>query len=450
MIFLILRFTFLFLFISSISQAGGPLSVNELGLPAMWDNDSDIPIHPEAGSCADFNNGAMLTKLADNLSLWEDIGNIDLSFSIEAGDIAVDVDASNYAPYFENAPVFNVVIFDDDGQIMVDYFGQGSDETTLGIAGSFPSETDDNVVVAGFAVFNCYCIENEDCDAPGQVEELDKTIVHEFGHFIGLDHSQVNQALVEAPCDTDSVGDCAAVPIMYPREYDAGEITALSRDDQVSALSLYGDSDWDDGLCTVTGVVLDAEGSPLRCADIQAVTNDVADTISFVSGALALASDNNSDGDTTDSGECESDCGSFVLRGLAPTLTYTIRVVPIDESWISGSSVGPCSGGQPTGVVLETIGTSADCTAGGTVDLGSITTTSTSDAVDSGEETEVDSGDSGVACGEGQDFSGCDDLISCSLQKNASNDSAKWGFLFFMTGLMMVRHSHHVRSAKKY
>lgn len=440
------------LFISRISLAGGPLYIApSTGVGSEWS--SPISLHPENGTCASFSHAEMLEKLSTNLSYWENVEGVNLSFNIDSESILSDVNHDNYNTYYVNSDSdpgltdgLNPVIFDDDGTITSDIYGTNAEYSVLGFAGPTGLSSDYVTINDGQAVFNCRCLDGNNagaCEISGFAmdfteEDLDFTMVHEIGHMINLDHTQVNEDLVGVGCDTSVSGDCDTLPAMYPQSVDPADQISPSLDDQVALLDLYGTSGWDSSYCAVFGTIVDVDGEEIRCADVQAQTDDEADTIAIVSGTHATYEDLNGDGYSDGDGECLTDCGKFTLKKLDPNKTYTLKVVPISSKWIGGSSVGPCTNGQPSGVVEETIGTisSVNCVAGHLTDLGTIQTESDviiTEASDSGSDSGSDSSSSSSSCGSsGGDFSSCDALISCSLKPSSTSHQDTWLSLSFI------------------
>ncbi|MDO8520252.1 MAG: hypothetical protein Q7T11_08845 [Deltaproteobacteria bacterium] len=419
-----LSFVLLSLF-STAAIAGGPISVSPSGTAAKWD--SPISLHLETGVCGSFSNADMADSLEVNLAYWEDITGISLGYDIDTDSITVDIDVNNYEDYVVETSSdpglqdsLNPVIFDDTGEITDAIFGEDQYLSTLGFASADGySDSALTMIADGQAVFNCRCLAGNgegdcpycagnDCDCSenelGQcddctgddcetvlftTEDLDFTMTHELGHMTGLDHTQVNQALASG-CDVDQAGDCDDLTTMYPISVDAADQVTPARDDEVAMLTLYGLSTLQNNFCTVTGTLLDGDGNPLRCADIQAETDDSADTIAVVSGIFA-SHDNNIE-------ECLSDCGDFILRGLDPSKNYTITVKPISSQWTGGSGIFPCDP-QLSGIEEQEIDSfsAGDCAGGATRALGDVETDSTGGVDDDDDDDDSSSASAGCS-----------------------------------------------------
>lgn len=437
-------FTLLFLLISVRVLAFTPFYVNAEGAVVVWDTSSSIQLSTEAGSCSKFSNSEMIDKFADEtngIAQWGSVDlnedgkfDVDLTFDILTGVIKDDITEQNLdTVYSTNSATLtdgiNPIIFDDTGEIVDAIFGNANHFIVLGFAG--PDTLDNSsislatTITAGSGVFNCACIKTSTSDGcevtaddvpdlvsmgipyteglvvPFTETDLEATIVHEIGHFLGLSHSPVNDDLQVTPCDLDT-DDCDALPTMYPIITDSADQLTLSRDDKVGILTLYGKNGWQDDYCTVVGTVLDTNGDPLRCASVEARADDDVFSVGEISGGFAPAKNKNvrsssnptGDYDTQDAGECLSDCGDFTLAGLKPGKKYTIQVRPISSDFVAGSAVPPCDNGQLDDVVEETLTTitAKECVAGKTINIGSVTTSSKSGLTDGGEKKSSSSG----------------------------------------------------------
>lgn len=436
--------------------AGGPFYVSYGGTGSYWDTAPTISYHPESGSCGPFTQEDMLAKIEEDLGVWSSLVAVDISFD-QVSDAIGDLDETNYTTYFyeasgtdeDNAKLadsLNPIIFDETGDIIAAIAGEENRYYILGFAGPTGFSNEDyDTIVDGQSVINCLCLEGGDtaCEDGGSTIEysednLDYTIIHEFGHFINLDHSQVNLDLYDDG-DTDNDDD---IPIMFPIVVDTSDLPTPSRDDFVALGALYPQDTFAGDYCLVTGTLLDADGNELRCADVQAITDDTGETVAQISGVLAVTVDgvaaNAADGDTIDANECTSNCGYFELY-LTPGLDYTIMVEPIYDGFVGGSGMGPCYAAQLDTIEEEDVASvsSAQCTAGTTLSLGSITTTSTGGVtIDGGSGT----GSSGAS--DGDPYDNYDELnpvgYGCSLLVAAKPTSDfPWELGLVLMGLVL-------------
>jgi len=195
--------------------------------------------------------------------------------------------------------------------------------------------------------------------------EFDEAITHEMGHFLGLDHSQINLDVLLAgvtPCDLD---DLAGLPLMFPialcqARKDAG-MPVLAPDD-VSIISiLYPNSTTVSSYSTISGTVFFPDGVSqaqgvnviARLIDDSSTTEDESRRIAVssvsgylftgnpgqsVSASLPSNSENNTNGSPNGSRN-PALIGYYQIA--VPPGTYTVEVESIYQAFVAGSSVGP-------------------------------------------------------------------------------------------------------------
>ncbi len=261
--------------------------------------------------------------VAQALTALTDIETSSLAFT-DGGTAPVDIDADNFAQ-FENPQALGApIIFDADGAITSMIFGGNEAGDILGFAGSFDS-TGDGFLDYGLMVLNG--------PESGDNRTTRTTIRHEWGHVIGLDHTQAGKDSFDA-CNFANPDPCANIPLMYPfLLVGLDSVNEFPIADDIAWISrLYPSPDFGDKTGTIQGRVLRRAGLPFQGANVVAVP---VDTSPQGNGALQAAGRVSS---VSDFGALLS--GGFELPGLAAG-SYAVFVEPLQADFTMGSNVGP-------------------------------------------------------------------------------------------------------------
>ncbi len=373
--FLTICILFVLIFWSRLSFAGGFFYLLEDGTPYSWENPTNIPIHPEDGSCGRYSNTDMIDMIEGVLANWTDIIDVNLGFAITEGQIG-EIDDSNYdaAFYGETNDAdniytpYNSIIFDDDGAIHTteknincEDLGQSLGTTTI-----TDKDEDTGLITRAAFVLNCACFRDADpilCDTDGDgTDEFDPCdnsgvdytdnvmraiFQHEMGHFLNLDHTPLYENLFD---DLDTDND-DFVPLMYPFLNNPNRDISPKQDDIMALATMYPAANLDDSYCTVTGTLIDQAANELQCATISAIHLDKSESISFITGATAPGQILNGDNDRVDYNSTEqafestSARGFFTLR-LKPDESYQITANAINTAFTDSAQVMPCRNDQ--------------------------------------------------------------------------------------------------------
>lgn len=309
-------------------RAGGPLLVSELGRPFFWAAaiGRGLPWTPDQGRLGRLSNADAIKFVADSFAVWQNVPLTRAKF-VQSGQLPVDVTASNFMSVLnglindclESAGCITPIVFDTDGRIIDAVFGRGASSQILGFAG--PTVFRGNIILQGRAVIN----------GRFGTADLRGTMIHEFGHLMGLDHSQLNAS---SGLDANTRND-NEVPTMFPFIVEDSE--NLHLDDMASIGFLYP-SQLFLQRGQISGQVLLPDGTGFQGANV--IARNVEDTkltaVSSVSGFLHRGTRRGDDFGSTD----PSLLGFYQIVGL-PDGRYTVEVEPIRSIFTDGSAVGP-------------------------------------------------------------------------------------------------------------
>lgn len=338
-------------FVGTSLFAIGPRNVTASGIAVKW---TSMPVAVDLETDLDVRGKDVSTLVEEALSLWEGVS--EASITINRGDLGSGVDDANICSFFydptacPSGPLsdgLNPLVIDEDGSIVAMFFGVANKFTTLGFASVISYNTTTGAAGKGEAVFNAACLagfEVAGCErGPGPSDNLSFSdddftsfIVHELGHFLGLDHQQVN---LEEATDGDTSDD-ALITTMFPTFIvgNGANFKVPHVDDHMAIAQLYPASSFASSTWTIEGTVVESDGATqLQCANLVArnTADPRVDAISALSGDFAPAG-------TAD--------GSFTIVGLTPGASYTIDLEAIGSGLTGASGFTPCRGtnGEPS------------------------------------------------------------------------------------------------------
>lgn len=307
------------------SNANGPLVIK--GGMAITYDDRPLLYRYDKGPCGSLSNQEYIDLVEALFSDWENVPTSDFTFKQDTpGTLDVDVDETNFDPILNSSDLlgYTPVICDHTGELLDSFLGSGAGNSVLGLAGPITVSSGPlvNEIAESQAIFNGMFING--IDTPGDPESsLDAfkgTVIHEFGHGFGLDHTQINLEAIKGGA-TQQIRD--SVPLLFP--VAVNDLFEIRRDDTSGVSFLYPDQSMLGGVGTIEGAVLRSNG------------------VTTVSGANVIA--RNINDPLNEAISCVSDfldngTGSFTLFAVPPG-DYRVEIEPIDLSFTGGSGVGP-------------------------------------------------------------------------------------------------------------
>jgi hypothetical protein len=368
------------------ASAGGPLAIRDDGETFLWSTATAIQYRTDDGPLSDtVTESQARTRVQNMFAVWQDVASSNIRYN-RAGfitGVGGDGDVNTVAEFNAvegscGAGQQSPIVYDADGAI---FSALGIDETSIiGFAGPCAVDGGTGLIVSGIAVMNGLFQDGQVNPVPDlSTTEFNAAFIHEFGHFAGLDHSQINVECAHFACGAD---DQAGLPTMFSFLVTEQQ-ASLSIDDVAWISKLYpagGASGFAATHGTITGTVLYADGeSHVQVANVVARRVDAGNdedrrfAASAVSGfRFRLCTPNPITNPPPNNcppiGVTDAEqLGSYEIP--VPPGTYTIEVEAIDPLFTEGSSVGPLEFPRPLpGIAPAPIGpitvTAGQTTAG--------------------------------------------------------------------------------------
>ena len=297
---------------------GGPLIVERSGAVFSWDPSQPVNFAIDQGPLGGLSNEEASDIVRDALAKWEAVPTSTIRFQ-DAGPLTVDVSccdtsAPGYYEAFldEGDHLENPIVFDSDGQIVDDLLGIGSSDSVLGFAGIRSFDEENQRFVAGWAVLN-----------GTDTSLLEPLVLHEFGHLIGLAHTQAGNEFRQLP-----LVNRIHIPVMFPTLLAFGPKEPIL--DDVAWLSwLYPEEGFRDATGTIRGKVSRRTGGAFQGANVVAVELKEDGSLEETKTVVSAVSDFLITND-----------GRYELPGLPPG-GYYVFIEPLDSEFVRESAVGP-------------------------------------------------------------------------------------------------------------
>ena len=307
------------------ADAGGPLVV-KAGKSITYGTRPFLYRY-DKGKLGMFSNSEAVAIIEDLFADWQAVKTSEIKFQQDSpGSLDFDVTKNNFDSILNSPSLlgYTPIIFDDDGTLLDAFLGEGSGNSVLGLAGPVTVNSGPlvNLIAESQAIFNGRFVNGIDTpsDPDSSTDAFKGTIIHETGHGIGLDHSQINLEAI-FPGASQEIKD--SVPLEFP--VAVNDLFLIRRDDASSISLLYPNDSELVNFGKIEGRVFRKDGvTPVLGANVIArnVSDPKLEAISCVSDYLT-------DG-----------TGSYTLFAVPPG-SYTIEIEPIDLSFTGGSGVGP-------------------------------------------------------------------------------------------------------------
>lgn len=318
--------------LASTVQAGGPLNVRPDGVPYRWSTSGPIQYWTDGGTLGLWSNATALANVQQAFNRWgPDLPTSALTFS-RVGSIPGDGDVNSAAEFnaIDGAcDGISAVVFDANGAL---FAALGLPSSLIGFAGPDCGNTSTATLTEATAAFNGKWYDGNGANGELSEAQFKGLLVHEFGHWLNLDHSETNGHYFMSDTDPGFTAfgapPLSSVEIMFPFAIP-GAATTPGKDDIAAISRLYPSPTFSTSTGSITGTIRYPNGvTPFRGANVIArnIVDPFNDAVSNVSGAPFGV---------------PSSAGAYELPGLTPGASYAVEMVNVRSDFTGGSSVGP-------------------------------------------------------------------------------------------------------------
>lgn len=326
-------------------QAGGFLVVSTTGLFYRWIPGPPIAYNPDRGMLGMLSNTEAVKQVEESFSVWgrDSLATSALTFT-NAGLLSIDVATmEDFSRFSQVDDDINPIIFDVDGSLFEDL---GFPPGVIGFAApEFITVSSPFFISEGIAVFNGRFIDGDASDgreiAP---KDFGRVLAHEFGHFLNLDHTQINGHYFIG--DTDDPGfitygrpPIESITLMFPLFVANGSVVPLQ--DDIQAIStLYPGPGFPIDFGSIEGRIFASDSVALfqgANVIVRNANNPFFDASSNVSGDLFRPFASFPVGGVPDLDLR----GFYRVNGLTNGESYTVEIVNVNARFADASSVGP-------------------------------------------------------------------------------------------------------------
>jgi hypothetical protein len=339
---------------AGMARGGGAFLINGDGDPVLWDTSQPIVFNIDQGPLGQLTPAEAQALAEEAFAIWGQFPTAS-SVSFQRGpDLPCDLDAvtvgdisggacgpDNLQIVADGNDGLSPVIFDADGSLIDFILGIGAGDDVLGFATIVSSTFLPPVIAEAEIILNGRWFDGVPGPESDSQDAFQAVFVHENGHWLNLDHSQLN---IQFWLDGDGPND-DFLPTMFPSSGDDdSQLLTLAADDVATLIDLYPAAGVSGLVGRIQGEILapGGGGTPFQGANVvlRSVSQPFSGAYSSLSGSryvpdVPLGSTRAEFGGPVS----ETLHGSFSFL-VAPG-TYILEVEEVEPVFTDGSEIGP-------------------------------------------------------------------------------------------------------------
>ncbi len=328
--------------LTTAAFASGPLINCSPGVPFAYPGGgANVEWNPDLGVFGPLTNAQAVAQSAAGFAAWDAVPSSSITF-MNGGSLPVNVTSANFVPWFNPAAPdgLSIVVYDDNGAIFNLLFGVNSG--VLGFAGPEWGNFTTCEIIESRAFLNG-SVMGPPFNVP--VNEMQCVQHHEFGHYINLAHSVVNEQIAAfldftGPGPNDTFGFPVnlvnRIETMSPFIFINGGQCDAHTDDAASVSNIYPEATYALSTGSITGHIL-GPNAVTQLTGVNVIARNVLNP--FDDAVSALSSDRT---DTFTQGA--PFVGEYTLNNLTPGADYAIYTDGIIAGGFSTPPLVPLPG----------------------------------------------------------------------------------------------------------
>jgi hypothetical protein len=257
---------------TAIGVDGQPITWDPAAMPIQYRVDGG-PMSANPSGQVVISNAAGISRVQSMFQAWQNVSTAAVSFK-NAGPIlsVAGFSDGNVSTAAEFNAVFgscqaetqSPIIFDANGTILSQL---GIDPLVIGLSAQCKLSSSGHIV-SDLVLLNG-AFQDRITSPQLDANQFNEAIIHEMGHLLGLDHSQINLDLFTSALNSGHFGSCntnelAGLPLMFPVSFcqarlDAG-LPQLAPDDLAWISKLYPSNTFSANYATISGTIYFTNG----------------------------------------------------------------------------------------------------------------------------------------------------------------------------------------------